>query len=40
MGVVTRRGQTLLPTVQRLYEVLVQSLRDYAKSQGATLVKH
>ena len=39
MGVVTRRGQTLLPTVQRMYEVLVQSLRDYAKGQGATLVK-
>lgn len=39
MGVVTRRGQTLLPTVQQLYEVLVQSLRTYAKGQGAALVK-
>ena len=39
MGVVTRRGQTLLPTVQRMYEMLVQSLRDYAKGQGATLIK-
>ena len=39
VGVITRRGQTLLPTVQRMCEMLVESLRDYARVQGATLVK-
>ncbi len=39
IGVITRRGQTLFPTVQRMHDMLIQSLRNYAKGQGATLVK-
>jgi DNA-binding transcriptional LysR family regulator len=36
--IVTRRGQTLLPTVSRMHAMILESLRAYAESQGATLV--
>lgn len=38
IGIVTKRGQTLLPSVAQLQARVAQSLRAYARSQGATLV--
>jgi DNA-binding transcriptional LysR family regulator len=38
IGIVTRRGQTLLPSVAQLQVRVAQSLRAYARAQGATLV--
>ena len=38
IGIVTRRGQTLLPTVARMREMMLESLRAYANAQGATVV--
>ena len=39
IGIVTRRGQTLLPTVGRMHAMMLDSLRAYASDQGATVVK-
>jgi DNA-binding transcriptional LysR family regulator len=38
IGIMTRRGQTPLPTVARMKEMMRDSLRAYAYAQGATVV--
>jgi DNA-binding transcriptional LysR family regulator len=38
IGIVTRRGQTLLPSVAQVQARIAQSLAVYAREQGATLV--
>lgn len=38
IGIVTRRGQTLLPAARDMFALIESELRDYAKSHGATLV--
>ena len=38
IGIVTRRGQTLLPSVAQVQARIAQSLAEYAREQGATLV--
>jgi DNA-binding transcriptional LysR family regulator len=37
LGVVTRRGQTMLPIIARIHERMLGSLRAYARGQGAML---
>ena len=39
IGIVTRRGQTLLPTVGRMQTMMLDSLRAYASGHGATVVR-
>jgi DNA-binding transcriptional LysR family regulator len=38
IGIVTRRGQTLLPSVAQVQARILRSLAEYAREQGATLV--
>ena len=38
IGIVTRRGQTPLPTVANMHDMMLESLRVYAKGQGAALI--
>jgi DNA-binding transcriptional LysR family regulator len=37
LGIVTRRGQTMLPIIARIHERILGSLRAYARGQGAVL---
>ena len=37
LGIVTRRGQTMLPIIARIHERMLGSLRAYARGQGAML---
>jgi DNA-binding transcriptional LysR family regulator len=37
LGIVTRRGQTMLPIIARIRERIFSSLRAYARGQGATV---
>ena len=39
IGIITRRGQTLLPAARDMYELIETELRIYAKTHGATLVE-
>ncbi len=38
IGIITRRGQTLLPAARDMFNLVESELREYAKSHGATLV--
>jgi DNA-binding transcriptional LysR family regulator len=38
VGIITRRGQTLLPAARDMYALIESELRIYAKTHGATLV--
>ncbi len=38
VGIITRRGQTLLPAARDMYDLVEAQLRLYAKAHGATLV--
>jgi DNA-binding transcriptional LysR family regulator len=38
LGIVTRRGQTLLPAAREMFALIERELRDYARTNGATLV--
>ncbi len=40
IGIVTRRGQTMLPTLAALHARLLVSLRAYTRSRGAKLVEN
>lgn len=39
IGIITRRGQTLLPAARDMYDLVEAELRIYAKTHGATLVE-
>lgn len=39
VGIITRRGQTLLPAARDMYDLIEAELRVYAKTHGATLVE-
>jgi DNA-binding transcriptional LysR family regulator len=39
IGIVTRRGQTQLPTVGRMQAMMLDSLRSYAGGRGATVIR-
>jgi DNA-binding transcriptional LysR family regulator len=38
MGIITRKGQTLLPAAREMFALIESELREYAKTHGATLV--
>jgi DNA-binding transcriptional LysR family regulator len=38
VGLITRRGQTLLPAAASMYELMLHSLADYCRSKGSAVV--